>query len=84
MVNKNIDRCENVILLDQFRNQKSIPKQESSEMNGLKLLQTGYFAQNYNDLLAIITHLFEFQETTKRVVGDEIYKIIENEIEKEE
>mgnify|MGYP000865079613 CR=1 FL=1 len=75
MVNKNI------VQLERFRAEK---KKESLKMNDLKKLQIGYFAPDSNDLVAIIVHLTRFQEITKRVVGEEIYEVIENELEKED
>lgn len=84
MIKRHNDRTDNVIQFNQVRIQKSTPKQESFEMNDLKLLQAGYFAPDSNDLVAIIVHLTRFQEITKRVVGEEIYEVIENELEKED
>lgn len=74
MVNKNI------VQLERFRSEK---KKESIKMNDLKMLQIGYFAPDSNDLVEIIAHLIRFQEITKRIVGEEIYKFIENELQKE-
>lgn len=74
MVNKNI------VQLEQFRAEKN---QESMKMNELKMLQIGYYTPDSNDLVEIIAHLIRFQEITKWVVGEEIYKVIVNELEKE-